>query len=170
LKVEFAHLVLGWETFYLLTGTAAATLIGLLFVAISVGKDSVEAKATRDLALFGALTFNCFFYVLVISILFLIPDLSRVALGMPLALLGALALIGASFQWRQARTIPPERFGTQVSGRFAVPMLSLSLIIVIGLMTTLGLDRSLYGLVVAVILLLASASQNAWALLMLERG
>jgi hypothetical protein len=34
----------------------------------------------------------------------------------------------------------------------------------------LGVDGALYGLVVAVILLLASASQNAWALLMLERA
>ena len=29
---EFQQLVANWETFYLLAGTAAATLIGLLFV------------------------------------------------------------------------------------------------------------------------------------------
>jgi hypothetical protein len=46
----FSQQISGWETFYLLTGTAAATLIGLLFVAISVGKESIEAKATRDLS------------------------------------------------------------------------------------------------------------------------
>ncbi|MGA9190713.1 MAG: hypothetical protein WBZ24_03190 [Anaerolineales bacterium] len=167
---DFAQQVSGWETFYLLTGTAAATLIGLLFVAISVGRESIEAKATRDLSLFGALTFNCFFYVLVISILFLIPDLSRAWLGLPLALLGLLALIGALIQWRAARSIPSDRFGMQVSSRFGAPMFSLILIIVIGFLILLGLTWSLYGLVVAVILLLASASQNAWFLLMLERS
>jgi hypothetical protein len=167
---DFAQLVSGWETFYLLTGTAAATLIGLLFVAISVGREAVEAKATRDLALFGALTFNCFFYVLVISILFLIPDLNRVWLGLPLTFLGGLALIGALVQWRQARIIPSDHLGTRVSSRFGVPVLSLLLIVAIGLLTLLGVDGALYGLVVAVILLLASASQNAWALLMLERA
>jgi CDP-diglyceride synthetase len=93
---DFAQQVSGWETFYLLTGTAAATLIGLLFVAISVGRESIEAKATRDLSLFGALTFNCFLYVLVISIHFLIPELSRTWLGLPLVVLGLLALIGVA--------------------------------------------------------------------------
>ena len=39
-----------------------------------------------------------------------------------------------------------------------------------GLLILLGVTWSLYGLVVAVILLLASASQNAWFLLMLERS
>lgn len=166
---DFAQLVSGWETFYLLTGTAAATLIGLLFVAISVGRESVESTATGDLSLFGALTFNCFFYVLVISILFLIPELSRAWLGLPLVLLGLLALIGALVQWRAARSIPTDRFGMQVSRRFGAPIFSLILIIGAGLLIVLGMDWSLYCLVAAVVLLLASASQNAWFLLMLER-
>jgi uncharacterized membrane protein YidH (DUF202 family) len=167
---EFSRLVSGWETFYLLTGTAAATLIGLLFVAISVGKESTEARVTKDLALFGALTFNCFFYVLVISILFLIPELNRAAIGLLLAGLGALALAGAVLQWRQARTIAHDIFGGKISRRFSTPVFSLVLVVSIGLLTLFGVDWGLYGLVVAVILLLASASQNAWALLMLERN
>jgi len=57
-----------------------------------------------------------------------------------------------------------------VSSRFGVPIFSLVLIIGIGFGTVLGVSWSLYGLVVAVILLLASASQNAWFLLMLERS
>jgi amino acid transporter len=89
---------------------------------------------------------------------------------LPLALLGLLALIGALIQWRAARSIPSDRFGMQVSSRFGAPMFSLILIIVIGFLILLGLTWSLYGLVVAVILLLASASQNAWFLLMLERS
>jgi hypothetical protein len=166
---DFAYLVRAWETFYLLPGTAAATLIGLLFVAISVGRESAGAKAIQDLALFGALTFNCFFYVLVISILFLIPDLSRPALGLPLSGLGLLALLGASLQWRKARSSPGELFGQRVAGRFVVPLIALALVVLIGLLTLWGVDWSLYGLVVVVVLMLASASQNAWAMLMLER-
>jgi hypothetical protein len=165
---DFASLVSGWETYYLLTGTAAATLIGLLFVAISVGRETVEAKAFRDLALFGALTFNCYFYVLVISILFLIPSLTRAALGLSLAGLGLVALVGAFVQRRKARTIPTEWFGAQLTGRFTVPLISLALVVLVGALVASGVEWSLYGLVVAVILLLASASQNAWALIMLE--
>lgn len=167
---DFARLVLGWETFYLLTRTAAATLIGLLFVAISVGRETVGAKATQDLALFGALTFNCFFYVLVISILFLIPELGNLWLGLLLALLAGLALIGTVIQWRQAVALPPNRIGTRISARFGAPLFALGMICATGLLTVLGDAWSLYGLVVAIILLLASASQNAWALLMLQRA
>ncbi len=119
--------------------------------------------------LFGALTFNCFFYVLMISILFLIPGLSKLWLGLPLAVLGGLASIGALVQWRQARTMPSDRFRRPIAGRFGVPVFSLFMIVAIGLLTVLGATWSLYGLVVVIILLLASASQNAWALLMLEQ-
>lgn len=36
---RFGKLVAGWETMHLLAGTAAATLIGPLFVAISIHSD-----------------------------------------------------------------------------------------------------------------------------------
>jgi hypothetical protein len=34
--MTFPELIKEWETFYLMVGTAAATLIGLLFVAVSI--------------------------------------------------------------------------------------------------------------------------------------
>lgn len=162
---DFSQFVSSWETYYLLSGTAAATLIGLLFVAISVGQESFRARASTHLQLFGGLTFNSFFYVLLISILFLIPGMNEWGLGLPLLFLGLSALIGAVLQHRQARRIPSHRFGTDVARRFYVPMICLAGVTVIGGLVLFHVWQSLYGLVAVVIFLLASASQNAWALL-----
>jgi hypothetical protein len=43
-------LVAGWQNFYLLTGTAAASLIGLVFVAISLGARLVPNQAASACA------------------------------------------------------------------------------------------------------------------------
>ena len=58
---DFSQMVGEWETFYLLTGTAAATLIGLLFVAVSINIEPFQGKERPDLQHFGALTFNASF-------------------------------------------------------------------------------------------------------------
>lgn len=162
---DFSSFVRSWETYYLLAGTAAATLIGLLFVAISVGQESFRARASTHLQLFGGLTFNSFFYVLLVSILFLIPGMTEWGLGLPLLVLGALTLFGAVLQYRQARKIPSHRFGTNVARRFYVPIFCLAGVTVIGALVLFHVWQGLYGLVPVVIFLLASASQNAWALL-----
>lgn len=166
---SFSDVVSSWQTFYLLTGTAAATLIGLLFVAISVGRESVEPRATRDLALFGALTFNCFFYVLVISILFLIPAQTPWGLGGPIVALIVPALVNAGLQARRARAVPNTRFGVSLSGRFLVPIICLAAISLVGVGLILGQTPAMVLLVIPLLFVIASASQNAWALLMLER-
>ena len=162
---DFSQTIHEWETFYLLTGTAAATLIGLLFVAVSLHLELFHRKAFADLPHFAALTFNCFFYVLLISILFLIPRLSPLGLGIPLFLLGGLGLINAVIQQSRSRKIQSDRQTAGMASRFNLPIFCLSgmVIIAIGIMS--HFSQSLYGLVVVIILLLASASQNAWTLL-----
>lgn len=62
--VEFSEVISSWETYYLLVGTAAVTLIGLLFVAITINIDTFRRRTGTDVQLFGVLTFNSFFYVL----------------------------------------------------------------------------------------------------------
>lgn len=45
----FADAIHGWETFYLLTGTAGVTLIGLLFIAISINIELFRDRFSGDL-------------------------------------------------------------------------------------------------------------------------
>jgi hypothetical protein len=148
-----------WETFYLLAGTAAATLIGLLFIAVSLHLDAFRRATGADLPFFAPLTFNCFFYVLLISMIFLIPGLSAFWMGLPLLILGILALVGAMLQRQRAR----GRHG--ITNRFSLPILGLAILILVAALLIMQIAQSLYGFVVVVLLFLISASRNAWDLL-----
>jgi hypothetical protein len=162
---DFASVVRSWETFYLLTGTAAATLIGLLFVAISIHIEVFTRRVASGLKHFAALTFNCYFYILLIAIFFLIPALSPLGLGIPLSLLGILGSANAAVQQSNARKTSPDRQGGRLASRFTGPMLSLAGLALMGVAIALKIGLSFYGVVIVIVLLLASASQNAWALL-----
>jgi hypothetical protein len=163
---EFQQLVSGWETFYLLMGTAAATLIGLLFVAVSINIDTFRKEAYTDLQLFAALTFNCFFYVLVIALLFLIPGLSPVGLGLPLFILAGLGLVNALLQQRRALKTQSKRQAAGLASRFTVPIVGLLGLAIFAILVMGQLAVGLYGLVFVIIVLLASAASNAaWLLL-----
>jgi hypothetical protein len=161
----FAQIVSEWETFYLLVGTAAATLTGLLFVAASIHVEVFRREAFADLQHFAALTFNCYFYTLVISILFLIPGLSPLGLGIPLLVLGLLGAGNVIMQRLRARRAAQGRSGTSLAPRFVIPTLCLSALAVLAVGVLFQISQSLYGLVVVIVFLLGSASVNAWTLL-----
>ena len=161
---DFPTIIKEWETFYLLTGTAAATLIGLLFVAVSLHIDTFQQRTSMEMHHFAALTFNCFFYVLLISILFLVPNLTPLGLGLPLLLLSGLALGNALIQQRRTRKAHTARQEV-IAAKFNVPILSLVVMVVASILILLQIPFGLYGLIVVVLLFLISASLNAWSLL-----
>ena len=163
--MSFSELIASWETFYLLLGTAAATLIGLLFVAVSINIDLFRKKAYLDMQYFATLTFNSFFYVLVIALLFLIPGPTRLGLGLPLLFLGLLGFGNTILQSRRARRIQAGRKGGGVPIRFTIAAVSLIGLALAGLGFILGIQTGLNLLVVVLILLLGSAAVNAWSLL-----
>jgi hypothetical protein len=158
---DFQTSLAAWETFYLLAGTAAATLIGLLFIAISIHIDVFRRKSSAELQFFAALTFNCFFYVLLISIVFLIPGLSPFWLGLPLLSFGALALAGTLLQRHRARKDP------KVTARFNLPIIGLIILAVFAALVMARVELSLYGFVLVILFFLISAARNAWDLLVI---
>jgi hypothetical protein len=162
---HLSQLVPTWQTFYLLTGTAAATLIGLLFVAMSLHTEIFRKHAPSNLEVFGALTFSCHFYVLLIAILFVVPGLSPLGLGIPLIALSLLATAGAVIQRRHGEAFRSPENERPLASRFNVPLISLIGLAILGFGIAIGLTPRLYGVVVVIVLLLGAASQNAWALL-----
>ena len=92
---DFSLAMCKWETFYLLAGTAAATLMGLALWPFSINVEAFRREAYADLQHGCGSYLNCFFYVLFISIMFLIPNVSPFGLGVPLLLLGILGVANA---------------------------------------------------------------------------
>jgi len=73
-----------WHEFYLMAGTAAVTLVGLLFVALSLHLDALLHDTRAHLVAHARQTLLSFTYVLFVSLLFLAPDTPVRVLGMTL--------------------------------------------------------------------------------------
>lgn len=80
-----------WHEFYTLTGTASATLIGLLFVAASVGGGTWSRRAA--LRVFLSATVVHFSSVLLVSLCVMAPLPSGAAFGCVIAAVGLVGLV-----------------------------------------------------------------------------
>ena len=161
----FADLVGRWHDFYVLVGTAAATLIGLLFVGLSLNIRVIRRDTGVDLQELAGQSGNNFFYVLAVALFFLIPDQTPLGLGLPLLILGLLGLLGTVSHMRKARAQRRMWGKSSIVRRFTMPIVSLAGLVAIALSALSGETAGVYALVLVIIVLLASATQNAWDLL-----
>lgn len=162
---DFTALIAGWETLYLLIGTAAATLMGLLFVAVSINVEKIRWDSRQDLRNFGALTFNDFFYVLLISVLFLTPRLGWLTMGSLLLLLALADLTNSILQWRRASRTKSNAKDGGLSARFGFSIVCLAVLVLLSLAIMFQVQAALYGVLIIAICLLGTAAVNAWSLL-----
>jgi len=87
-----------WQNFYLLTGGASATLIGLLFVALSLGSHLVSDDSQKHLDAYVTPVLLYFVSVLIVACLMLLPDPSLLlVLGLTGLGLFGLARVGGIF-------------------------------------------------------------------------
>ena len=91
-----------WSGFYTLVGGAAATLLGLLFVALSLRLNVFHDQAVADIRAFATFTFSTFLLALVLAALAVAPpeqgSALAVALGL-IALTGLLLTAGVARVW-----------------------------------------------------------------------
>jgi hypothetical protein len=163
----FAQAVEGWHDFYLMIGTAAATLVGLLFVSLALNADVIIRKANADLRLLAAQTFTNFICVIMFAVLFLIPQQVPAGLGLPLLGIGGLGLTITVRRFLQARSSQPRAWGRgSLARRFARPTLCFVTLMAVAVSVLLGQTGGLYWLVPVMILFIVDASLNAWDLLL----
>ena len=93
-----------WQNFYLLLGGASATLVGLMFVALSLGSgwwtEADRPILTPSFNAFLSPTLIHFVYVLVTALVVLVPTLSESVLG------GLLVLTGIGSLGHIVRNLP----------------------------------------------------------------
>lgn len=153
-----------WQPFYATVAAACATLTGLLFVALSMNVDILSRAENSERMWLARQTFSEFLLVLMVSLIFLIPGLGPLGLGISLLCLGGAWAFSALNSFRTSF----RRYG--MNKRRFMRIFGLSLAGTLGLIITavcmlLGYAVALYGLVFMLAALLASASRNAWALL-----
>jgi len=165
----FAATIAGWAGFYQLAGLAAAALAGLLFVTLSLHVDVLANERSRVLRTLARQTLTNFIVVVVMSMLFQVPDALPTSIGVPLAAMGAAGLfeelrlglrigrLGGRDRW----LIPGNLTGLRTAGRAG----SYAAVVVVAVRLILGDTDGLYWIGIALIVILVSATSNSWDLL-----
>jgi hypothetical protein len=160
---SFADLVHAWHDFDLLVGTASATLVGLMFVAASIGASVFTEKDRAAMKAFISPTVVHFSSVLVIAILALIPSHDWPTLAGLLVLVGLPGAIYSANLWIQL--FVHRRFNVDIVDRLfyaLMPVLGYLLLLLSAFIlfrqSAAGLDL----LAAAQITLLIAAIRNAW--------
>src|ERR1700732_5089715 len=96
-----AELFHTWHDFYLLVGTAAATLVGLMFVAASIGASVFSEEHKAALRAFISPTVVHFTSALVLCVLAMIPSHTWMTLSALLAVMSVTGLIYSGKIWFQ---------------------------------------------------------------------
>lgn len=157
-----------WQNFYLLTGTAAATLIGLLFVglSISVSIDRLTAKQISDsIRTFVTPTLISYIQVLLLSCLSVMPLQSPLILSAMLAVQGSVMfLLALSVTWNMLVLFRETLNLQHWLWHVLVPLTEGILFLLTSIGFLQGNLLALAGLAITNLLCLALGLRNSWVL------
>ena len=169
---QFASTVDSWTNFYMLAGSAAFVLLGLVFIAVSINIDIIaETSQNRDLTAFSSQVYLNFLAIAIISLVFVIPKQTPHGLGIGLLLIGLIETFRTAGLWRKfeigykgQRQLNVNQFRR----RLLIPntICYLTLIIIISLSFIDGNTCYLDWMTMVVIWLLISGTLSAWVLLL----
>jgi hypothetical protein len=163
MQASVSELFHSWHDFYLLVGTASATLVGLMFVAASIGSSVFSERHRIALQAFISPTVVNFAAVLFVCIGVMIPSQTWFSLGLLLAGGGVAGLIYAGRVWVQM--FVRRSFHVDLIDRMfyaTVPLLGYLLILVAGIFLLLDKAWSAEVTAAALVVLLFAGVRNAW--------
>jgi hypothetical protein len=167
--VTFDQQIVLWQPFFTTVAAVSATLVGLLFVSLSLNREKIAAASNRVLLRLAERSFSDFIIVLLIALFFLIPLEGRRALAFELVGLAAFRLrrlviqIMANFRNGQSKTTGG------VLMEYLLPAFTILGLVASGIGIYREDIRAIYYCTVPVIaILLTRASRNAWLLLIME--
>jgi len=163
----FAETILAWHDFYLLAGTVSATLMGLLFVALSLHWDVVLEDSRTHLHAIAIEACGAFLIVAFLSLLLLAPTSNARPLGTGLLALGVLRLLIGLRHSRVMWGSADESFSrSEMIYRSVVIPAAFALLAWSGfLILRRDLELGLALLMITVLLLLGMGARASWDLL-----
>lgn len=171
MHTTFSSAVAGWQNFFMLAGTASATLVGLLFVAVSLHLDLIGESGAATILSLARRTFTRFILVVVVALLFLVPSQDPLGLGLPLLALGIADTVRSV---RAARASVGPRKGridlrdatNRIVLPVVLPLLSSLGLIAVAASVLVGETAYLYWVVPIIAGILANAATNSWNLML----
>jgi hypothetical protein len=166
---SFAGQLAPWHDFFLLAGTMAATLMGLLFVAMSIHWDVVLHDTKAHLHAIAIEAFGSFLVVAFLSLMMLTPSDTGRPIGLGLLFLGAMRLMIALRQSKQIWGSDDDLFSRRgVVIRSALVPLAFLLLAGAGYcIFKMQLDLGIALLTGAVFVLLTMGTRSSWDLLVM---
>ncbi|MFI5371292.1 MAG: hypothetical protein ACHQ52_07005 [Candidatus Eisenbacteria bacterium] len=162
----FAALREQWHDFFLMSGTAAVTLAGLLFVSMSFNMEHLLRADRQPLLQFARNNMLIYLMVLVLSLLMLAPGMPMRVLGLQLVFFGLMLIVlSAVALWRLMRDTESV-FTRRHRIRRGLPAVASGFLLVgagVGFLRG-QLDAHL-GLFAAICLMLATGVWSSWDLL-----
>jgi hypothetical protein len=156
-----------WQNFYVLTGTAAATLTGLMFVAVTFGSSIVTRETSVQARAFLDPPYMHFVQILMTACLLTVPMVGETAVGglflaIALMRLGGLYWVFRSFTVIQRRTGDIELSDWVLS--IAIPAICHLLLLATSVAFFLRMTCAFVGLAIVVMMLLFTGIHGAWEL------
>jgi hypothetical protein len=164
----FADTLRGWSNFYFMTGGAAATLIGLLFVAVSLGAPLVSADTQAAITTFVTPILFYFLSVLGVAALMLVPTESHLLIAGPLLCVGVYGLGRMVVIVRGMKLLARTQALDHGHWKWhaAIPGLSYTVIVATAAWLWVTSTAPLLGLALATVLLLLSGIWRSWDLVL----
>jgi hypothetical protein len=151
-----------WHEFYLLVGSSAAALTGLMFVVVSIGPDIIADRPHAGVRAFVTPTIVFFTTALIVPALMLAPHLTPISLGVLLGLVGFGGLVYLFWvrgheHWR-AQQLDGEDWVFYIGLPFVAYVLLFAAAVAIAFTAPLGVAV----LALTMVLLLIVGIHNAW--------
>lgn len=163
---DFAEALADWGPFFAAVAGIAATLVGLLFVALGLNPRIMGDDGPAGLRVWAGQTFHSFLVLLLIGLAGLVPSSSGDAITITLGIVGVQGIVRiVADVWRVRNDPDPHWRGGHALYRFISPVLAYLTI----LWMTYGAwkrDPDVLGWFIAVVfLLMISALASCWELL-----
>jgi hypothetical protein len=163
MQASVAELFHDWHDFYLLVGTASATLVGLMFVAASIGSSVFSERNRNALQAFFSPTVVNFASALFICIGVMIPAQTWLTMGVLLTAGGIAGVVYAGRVWVQM--IVRRSFHVDLVDRMfyaTIPLVGYLLVLASGILLLLHMRWSSDVTAAALVVLLFAGVRNAW--------
>lgn len=152
-----------WNNFYIAVATASATLTGLIFIGISISLTRI--LSVRGLPERALVSLTLLLNMLVLSLLFLVPQQSPVGFGLKVLLIGIIVWMVVTYL---DRTVLQNK-QSQNKQRYLINVLidqaATLFYVVSGVVMTIGGEGGLHWMVAPVLLSIIKAVIDAWVLM-----
>ncbi|MGH7994463.1 MAG: hypothetical protein ACREDQ_13155 [Limisphaerales bacterium] len=166
--MSFADRIVQWQPFFITVATLSGTLVGLLFISLSINREAITAN--RTLLRLARRSFSDFIFILLISLFFLIPLQGGFHLGIELWAIGVLKTKLMFQQMLELSGGGQKLSWWDLTCEYVLPVLSTAGLAIGGWRIYQESLLGVYYFVVPVIAtLLATACSNAWRLLIMEK-